>query len=192
MSPVHPDLTALVGRRLAELGFDGRRMSYRQAAERARSKGCPISPETIRQIHVGSHSGHIADETVEALSAALDVSRGDILRAMHEQRSAPLPRWTPPAAAHRMTLRQRRAVESLIAVLTEADDRQTEDKSAGSDGQSGVVPNVTIERVGNGDDMPIKIAGAGDLPPLTDTANEYLVTVSDAIYERIKERLLNE
>src|SRR5689334_7474439 len=108
VSAVLPDLTALVGRRLAELGFAGRRMSYRQAAKRAEDKGVPISPETIRQLHLGTHSGNIKDPIVDGLAAALGCSRPEILRAMHRQITAPLPDWQPPEVANRLTLRQRR------------------------------------------------------------------------------------
>jgi hypothetical protein len=59
--PVHPDLTALVSRRLDELGYEGRRLSYRRAADKATAKGYRISKETVRQIDVGTHSGRISD-----------------------------------------------------------------------------------------------------------------------------------
>lgn len=120
MPNVHPDLRALIERRRSELGFAGEPMSIRAVARRAEERGHPVSPETVRQLVRGTHSGRIDDPTVDALCAALDVSRPEILRAMHETRQAPLGRWEPPDAAARLSLRQRRALEELIAAMVES------------------------------------------------------------------------
>lgn len=129
MRSVHPDLQALIDRRRRELGFAAERMSIRAVARRATERGHPISPETVRQLANGSHSGRVDDGTVDALAAALDVSRAELLRAMHETRSSSIGPWEPPEVAHRLSLRQRRALEELIAAMVSPRAAADEDRA---------------------------------------------------------------
>lgn len=137
MPSVHPDLQALIERKRHDLGFNGQPLSIRGVARRATERGCAISPETVRQIANGSHSGRIDDLTVDALAAGLGVSRGEVLRAMHETRQQSLGHWQPPDVAERLSLRQRRALEELIAAMVSpvsvADDSPGVDLVAAGD-----------------------------------------------------------
>lgn len=119
MTGMHPDLVELVTRRLRELGSPGRPLSYRAASERAHEKGKPISPEQIRKIALNRHTGDLRDESVDGLAAALGVSRAEVLRAMHQQRTAPMVPWAPPDAASRLTFNQRRALDRLILAMVD-------------------------------------------------------------------------
>lgn len=138
MPPMHHDLQVLIERRRGELGFAGKPLSVRAIARRAQERGCPTSVETVRQLANGLHSGRIDDATVDALAAGLSVPRADVLGAMHETRQKPLGEWQLPDAAQRLTLRQRRALEQLIAAMVSpvsaADDDGVDLVAAGDEG----------------------------------------------------------
>jgi hypothetical protein len=57
---------------------------------------------------------------VDALARVLEVSRAEVLRAMHETRPERSP-WEPPDEAELLNLRQRRVLEELIRTMVEVD-----------------------------------------------------------------------
>jgi hypothetical protein len=163
VAPVHPDLSALVNRQLASLGYDGKPLSYRRAAKRAEDHGHPLSPETIRQIAVGRKVGRIEDATVDALAVALDSSRPEILRAMHEERQKPLGEWEPPAAAAQLSLRQRRALEQLISVMVSPYSVADDPEAPEADDLDRESRQLTLLRNREAHFGPAPIAGNEDL-----------------------------
>lgn len=114
------DLQQLVSDRLHELGDKRGPLSARQAAARANGK---VSYETLRLIMRGDHSGKLTDEVVDGLALALDVPRSRVLAAMGRAMTQPLPPFTLPDRANRLTRPQRKVVLSVVdAILGAAED----------------------------------------------------------------------
>jgi hypothetical protein len=109
------ELSALVQRRLRELGDGDRPMSYKRAADRSRGK---VSHEIVRQIASGVHSGRISDRIAEGLALALEVP----LTMVHDIARIPRPqsRWHWPERFDRLDPAQRKLVEELAGALLEA------------------------------------------------------------------------
>lgn len=138
------DLQDLVVHRLRELGDKGKPMTPRAAAGRANNK---VSAETIRLIAIGRHSGNLGDETVDALSLALDVPRSQILAALNRTQVAELGPWNPPSVANRMTRRQRKAVEQLITAMVEPETASPAGSGKTAAGLAGAQPDRHLRAV---------------------------------------------
>lgn len=113
---MHP-LQQLVLSRLMELD-----LSPREAAQRSRGK---VSYSTLRLIGRGEHSMHVKDETAEGIALALDVP----VSVVYERAGVPQPRsrWDWPSRFDRLTLAERRAVESMAAAILGAYERGLRD-----------------------------------------------------------------
>lgn len=105
-------------RRLLELGHDGRPLAYKPAAMRS---GGRVSPELIRQIALGRHSGRMTDEKIEGLALALGVRPAVVYEAAKLPR--PGSRWRWPARFDRVRDEDRRLVEAFAAALLNAEER---------------------------------------------------------------------
>ena len=115
-------LQDLVLNRLAELGVPGAPMSIREAARRS---GGRLNYETLRKISRAEHSGDITDQTAEGLSMALDVPISQIYAAARVPR--PMSRWNWPAQFDRLTIEERRVVESVASALLRAREQGLRD-----------------------------------------------------------------
>lgn len=100
----------LVRERLSELG-----LSSRAAAQRAEFL---LTHETISVIARGGHSGQLTARVARGLSQALQVPEEQIWAAAG--RPALGKPWIMPERFHRLTLPQRRVVESVAAAILEA------------------------------------------------------------------------
>lgn len=119
MSDVAP-LTELITQARQRWGSDGRPLSWSRLAERAGTGEDGqelISDETLRRLGNGLHRGEVTDRIVLGLSLALDRSRGEILSSLHGRQVAPPQPWRLPDRAHRLTTRQRKAVEAVIDAM---------------------------------------------------------------------------
>lgn len=117
-------LQDLVLRRLQQLGDNTGPMSARAAA--ARSRGL-LSYETLRLMARGDHSGRIEDKTAQGLAFALDLPLSEIYAAVETPQ--PTTRWEMPARFDRLTLAQRKIVESVAAAMLDAYERGQRDTS---------------------------------------------------------------
>jgi hypothetical protein len=186
---VHPDLTELVTRRLAELGDASGPLSIRAASRRAKAHGYTLSHETIRQIARGQHSGDLSDETVLGLASAFEVSRAEVLRAMHETRPERVP-WEPPDEAELLNLRQRRVLEELIRVMVEVDRVQ-----AGAVGDSSrrasltsLSPAVSTAQISLTPAVEARVARLGELVEHTPQLLDEFLAQSDELLRRYEDR----
>lgn len=111
-------LRELVLTRLNDLGVKGRPMSARQAA--LRSAG-GVSYDTLYAIANGRHTGRLRDDTARGLADALDVP----VERVYEAAGVPRPqtRWQPHERFDRLTIEQRKLLESMGAALLEAEQR---------------------------------------------------------------------
>jgi len=110
-------LGELIGQRLRDLGSPGRPLSYRAAVNGVEG----ISPETLRRLHLGTHSGHPNEETIDALAEAIRVPTQRLRRLLGR---TTLGRFELPRAADRLTLRQRRAVLEIVSAMIDPGEDQ--------------------------------------------------------------------
>lgn len=115
------DLQDLVTDALRALGTKGKPMTPRAASERVHGA---VSAETIRLLANGTHSGDLKDDTIGHLVNALNIKRSDLLAALNRTHVSELGPWKPPAVADRMTRRQRKAVDSIIAAMVDPGEQE--------------------------------------------------------------------
>jgi hypothetical protein len=187
---VHPDLTALLNRRRAELGGDSRPLSFRELARRAERLGFSEGVrQTFAEIGKGIHSGRLEDKTVDALARVLEVSRAEVLRAMHETRPERVA-WEPPDEAELLNLRQRRVLEELIRVMVEVDRVQ-----AGAVGDSSrrasltaLSPAVSTAQMSLTPAVKARVARLGELVEHTPQLMDEFLAQSDELLRRYEDR----
>jgi hypothetical protein len=109
-------LQTLILNRLAELGTDGRPMTYREAAKRS---GGTIASTTLWQVATGSRAPvgrKYADTTLVGIANALDLPPSVVRRAAGEKPTRPS-EFRLPARANKLSQEQRNVVLALVKAL---------------------------------------------------------------------------
>jgi hypothetical protein len=186
---VHPDLTALLNRRRVELGGESGPLSYRELGRRTERLGFSDLRQTLTEIGRGIHSGRLEDKTVDALARVLEVSRAEVLRAMHETRPERSP-WEPPDEAELLNLRQRRVLEELIRTMVEVDREK-----AGAVGDSSrrasltsLSPAVSTAQISLTPAVEARVARLGELVEHTPQLLDEFLAQSDELLRRYEDR----
>lgn len=107
---------------LAQVNTD--RISAREIARRTERAGQPIGHATVAKYLNGSH-GEPEDRILRALAEVLPVT----LSALRTAAQVPVGEhgpYVPPDIAHRLSGRQRKALDELIRAMTEADEQSQE------------------------------------------------------------------
>lgn len=131
------DLSRLVRDRLAELD-----LSYRQAAGRSRGL---ISHGTIGAIATGKHGGDLAEQTLDGLALALDVSRRQIEEAAGVYRVRPAEPFRLPEELNRLGRKERALLVQMGMALLAA--REEGRRASVDEEEAGLVPELAPDEI---------------------------------------------
>lgn len=118
-------LAELVTERMYQLGDVNGPLSLRQVVDRS---GERLSAETVRRIARGDHQGDVSERVAQGLAMALEVPLPRIYEAAGRPR--PLTRWEWPTKFDRLSLKQRRLVESVADGFLQAYQQGREEAEA--------------------------------------------------------------